>query len=336
MSSSRATIVETADAKPESGLVWVYHFDADGAGTVVPGEKVADALAIPDGWTWVHLSLADARCRVWMARAPVSDLARETLGGPDEHMRLDVIGREIVGVVPDLQQEFSQTGDNLVRVRFALNERLLITARRAPAHSVDRNRRAVESGKRFPTAMSFLDAIVDQFADAVAHLAEQLGAELDGIEDRILHEDPGDQTPRLGRVRSKAVRMHRHLQQLRAMFHRVEPRLERQDQAAARAIGALAQRLDAIDIEIGAVHERARLLIDEMSAKMTEITNRRLFTLSILTACLLPPTLVTGFFGMNTKDMPFQNTDGGTWLAMLVAFAAGAVSYWGLRHMRAF
>ena len=46
---------------------------------------------------------------------------------------------------------------------------------------------------------------------------------------------------------------------------------------------------------------------------MTEITNRRLFTLSILTACLLPPTLVTGFFGMNTKDMPFQNTDGGTW-----------------------
>jgi len=77
-------------------------------------------------------------------------------------------------------------------------------------------------------------------------------------------------------------------------------------------------------------------LLDEMAAKMTEITNRRLFTLSILTACLLPPTLVTGFFGMNTKDMPFQNTDGGTWCALAVAFAAGALSYWALRRMRAF
>ena len=92
----------------------------------------------------------------------------------------------------------------------------------------------------------------------------------------------------------------------------------------AEAIGALAQKLDSIDHEVGSLHERARLLLDEAAAKVSALTNRRLFTLSILTACLLPPTLVTGFFGMNTKDMPFQNTDGGTWLALLVAFAAGA------------
>ena len=73
-----------------------------------------------------------------------------------------------------------------------------------------------------------------------------------------------------------------------------------------------------------------------MAARMADVTNRRLLTLSILTASLLPPTLVTGFFGMNTKDMPFQNTDGGTWYALLVAFAAGAVTYWALRRMRAF
>jgi zinc transporter len=42
------------------------------------------------------------------------------------------------------------------------------------------------------------------------------------------------------------------------------------------------------------LHERARLLLDEFDAKMMAVTNRRLFTLSILTACLLPPTLVTG------------------------------------------
>jgi zinc transporter len=44
---------------------------------------------------------------------------------------------------------------------------------------------------------------------------------------------------------------------------------------------------------------------------------------------------VTGFFGMNTKDMPFQNTDGGSWLALLVAFSAGAVTFWALRRLRA-
>jgi zinc transporter len=132
------------------------------------------------------------------------------------------------------------------------------------------------------------------------------------------------------------VRVHRQLSQLRGMFHRVEPRMAANNAGVAQAIGALAQKLDAIDNEVASLQERARLLLDEMAAKMSEVTNRRLFTLSVLTACLLPPTLVTGFFGMNTKDMPFQNTDGGTWMAFGVAAIASAASYWALRRMRAF
>jgi zinc transporter len=69
---------------------------------------------------------------------------------------------------------------------------------------------------------------------------------------------------------------------------------------------------------------------------MTAVTNRRLFTLSILSACLLPPTLVTGFFGMNTKDLPLAGTDGGTWLALAVAAVSGGACYWALRRMQAF
>ena len=52
----------------------------------------------------------------------------------------------------------------------------------------------------------------------------------------------------------------------------------------ARAIRALAQKLDAIDHDVGAQYERAQLLLDEVAGKMAAITNRRLFTLSILTA----------------------------------------------------
>ena len=135
-----------------------------------------------------------------------------------------------------------------------------------------------------------------------------------------MNDEPDNEQRRIGRVRLQAVRVHRQLAQLRGMFHRLEPRMAADHAAMADAIRALAQKLDAIDHEVGSLHERARLLLDEVALKMTETTNRRLFTLSVLTACLLPPTLVIGFFGMNTKDLPWQNTDGGTWFA----FARGA------------
>jgi zinc transporter len=45
--------------------------------------------------------------------------------------------------------------------------------------------------------------------------------------------------------------------------------------------------------------------------------------------------LVTGFFGRNTKDMPFQTGDGGTWYALLLVIAAGALTWWLLRRTKA-
>lgn len=328
---------EPATGKPESGIVWVYHFAPEGSATRVDNDAVAEALANPDGWTWVHLSLADTRCRTWVSNNnSLSSLARDVLTGPEEHLRIDVLGQEIVGVLPDLHQEITEVSDTIGRLRFVMTGRTVISARRTPLHSVQKTQRAIDAGKRFPTPVSFLDAVVDEFADEVSRMAERLGNELDNIEDHVMHGETSDERPRVGRVRLQAIRVHRHLAQLRAMFHRVEHRLADDNAVVAQAISALAQKLDAIDNEVGSLHDRARLLIDEVAAKMTEVTNRRLFTLSILTACLLPPTLVTGFFGMNTKDLPFQATDGGTWWAFAVAIAASGICYWALRRMRAF
>lgn len=327
-----------AVATPVTGIVWAYRFRPDGVAEQVPNDKVETALAEHGaGWVWLHLALADTRCRTWIGQhAPLSELAREVLTGPDRHLRLDILGQEIVGVLPDLHQEFAKPGEGLVRLRFVMTERMLITARQRPVQSIESNRRAIESGKRFPTAISFLDAVVDQFADAIGRLAEKLGDELDRAEDHVMHDEPADERQRIGRVRLQAVRVHRQLAQLRGMFLRLEPNLAAYNAEIATAIRLLAQKLDALDSEVNSLHVRARLLLDELDAKMTAIINRRLFTLSLLTAFLLPPTLVTGFFGMNTKDMPFQNTEGGTWMAATVAVAAALACYWVLRRMKAF
>ena len=328
--------VAAASAAPTSGILWVYRFLENGNAVAVPCEQVDAALADPTGWTWVHVGLADARARSWIAQAPVSDAAREILAASDEHMRIDVFGSEIVGVLPDLHQEFARAGDDMVRLRFVMSERMLITSRRAPVHALEQTRRSMETGRRYRAPIAFLDGVIDQFADAVGQRAEAIENELDDVENTLLHEELGDERLKLGRLRLQLVRMHRQLARLCALFHRVEPRVAAENKKVARAMHALTEKLESIDHDITVQHERARLLLDEVSGKMAAITNRRLFTLSILTACLLPPTLVTGVFGMNTKDLPFQNTDGGTWWALLIALLAACASYWLLRRFRAF
>ena len=80
------------------------------------------------------------------------------------------------------------------------------------------------------------------------------------------------------------------------------------EDVAARLTG----RLEAVDHDIYALQERARLLHEEVDSKLSSETNRHLYILSLMTAFLLPPTLVTGFFGMNTGALPFTDGTSGT------------------------
>jgi len=318
------------------GIISAYRFADDGSGTKIDITNIETELANPHGWLWLHVSLANRRCHDWLgSQAPLSDGARETLLDPDEHIRLDIFGEEITAVLPDLHQEFLQEGDDLVRVHFAISPRLVVTARRKPLRAIELTRRAIDMGRRFRAPVELFDAIVDQFADVIGRFSAGLGDELDTVENHVLHDEIDEQRMKLGRIRLQAIRTRRQLSQIRALFHRAETREDIESETLLTAMRKLAQKFDALDYEFSALYERARLLQDEIAGRMTEITNRRLFTLSVLTACMLPSTLVTGFFGMNTKDMPFQNGDGGTWYALAVVIAAGALTWWLLRRTKA-
>ncbi|MEH2498725.1 Mg2+ and Co2+ transporter CorA [Bradyrhizobium sp. AZCC 1678] len=205
------------------GIISAYRFASDGSATKLDVANLDAELADPHGWLWLHFNLANRRCHDWLARsASLSDVARETLLDADEHIRLDIFNEEIAGVLPDLHQQFMQEGDDLLRVHFAISSRLMITARRKPLRAIELTRRAIDSGRKFPTPVSLFDAIVDQFADVIGRYSAGLGDELDIVEDHVLHDEIDEERLRLGRVRLQAIRTRRQLSQIRALFHRLE------------------------------------------------------------------------------------------------------------------
>ena len=74
---------------------------------------------------------------------------------------------------------------------------------------------------------------------------------------------------------------------------------------------------------------RALLLQEEIMARLSERTNKLLYLLSVLTAVLLPATVIAGFFGMNLHGIPFTDSHVGFWEAALLAAigAAGVVLF---------
>jgi zinc transporter len=314
------------------GLLFAMVFDETGRGRLVAhGEEVPALGSFGEGFFWLHLNLVDAR---------IEGLIREGRLGPprlagaafsrDEHQRISVEGGFVGGVVADLAREGDSGRPNPAgRLHFVLGPRFLVSGRRHPVMGPDATRAAAAEGETIASPVRLLEALVGHVVSAMAETGAGLSDELDLIEDHILEERVRDERRRLGPIRRDAVRLHRQLLGLRAVFHRFEEEGEAEGlpDSEVKTAGRIAQRLDSLDRDMVAMAERSRLLQDELAARLAEQSNRQLFTLSILTALFLPPTLITGIFGINTKGLPLADHEYGSWIVIAMAVASAGIAY---------
>jgi zinc transporter len=158
-------------------------------------------------------------------------------------------------------------------------------------------------------------------------IADRVAQALDEVEEQVLSEDSArDPRQTLGRLRRTCGRLHRQLSGLRIVFHRYEHKyLDELKPALRLRAGKLAQRLDGLDHTIVEMRERSRLLQEELHLKIEEQGNNNIRVLSVLTALLMPPTLITGIFGMNTKGLPLTELETGfLWASLLLVLSSFA------------
>jgi len=327
------------------GALWLYRFDATGRAQVLDAVQCGAGVMhnAVDGWHWLHLDLSDARSAQVVAKLPLPEDAHATLLSPDSHVNLQLEDAAAHGVFVDwahqrgvdLAAEGQLHGDDGIGwLHFALTPTLLVTARRQALRSVETARRAVGGGALADSPVRLLEMVAGRFADTVERSSDGLSARLDRIEDRVLADSIGEERRDLAQLRHQTVRLHRPLTAMRRVLKQFEQRHPADaGHELLPAVSRLNQRLDDLDGDVATLQERARLLQDEVAAKLAERTNRHLYVLSMVTALLLPPSLVAGLFGMNLPGLPFAHSTHGLAFALLLGAASSVVVYLALRRM---
>jgi zinc transporter len=305
-----AAVRSPASQGPVPGLVWAFRIHSDGS-----AEALSIDAPIPfghDGLLWLHLNLTDARALQWLASAglEVPVPALDLLLSKDNYQQLHTTEDCVFGVISDLMRDIGEATEETGYLRFIMTERILLSGRHHALCAVDATRRALERGHRIESVAGLLETIVEHVADTMDRVSDRIAQSLDEIEEQVLSTGAVDLRQKLGRLRRTCVRLHRQLSGLRIVFHRLEQKnLASLKPALQLRAGKLVQRLDDLDHAVVEMRERSRLLQEELHLKIEEQGNDNIRVLSVLTAVLLPPTLVTGVFGMNTKGLPFTDLD---------------------------
>jgi zinc transporter len=313
------------------GLVWGFGFDENGRPEALTPGVAANTVA---KWIWLHFDLLDQRCHAWLQDHPdLGAIGRITLLSPGDHQHLRIGGNCLAGILADSVRRLDGALDETGHWRFAMADGVLVSTGRHTLNAVEAVRSAVAAGAPVSTPSNLIEAILEEIAADCERMVSSLAEDFDGVEDRVLADAVHDDRRPLSHLRRRLVRVHRRVGSLLTLVHRLDLQAKEEPATSLHAaLGRAVQRLADSDHALREMNERGRLLQEEIGEKLAAEANNYLQAISVITALLLPPTLIVGIFGMNVKGLPLTDSENGFLWVMLLSVVCAAGAYWLLKR----
>ncbi len=331
------------DAPTPPGFICAFRFS--GAQALRLSWDEARREIAGDGPIWLHLSANDDTVESWLTGVTaMPDVAREFLNGEDKRPRVHMGSTFMYGVVADLERvadtpeadpNAQATRRATGALRFYVDKNRMITVRAQPLQSTDRLRHAVLEGAVFRDTIELFAGLIRALNETFADRIDEIGDRLDDVEEGVLDGRHTNWRAELGSVRRRLVEVKRFVDPERnALTQLVLRKLEWAEPRSMETLIQAIQVLNGLGAGLEAQYERSKLLQDEIAALLSEDINRKLLWLAIMSALLMPATLVSGIFGMNVSGLPGTHDPYSFAVVMGVMAVCAAVTLYLLRRFR--
>lgn len=298
----------------EQGLVYAFVLDGRGGTSKLDWAGVR-AWKPSDGTLWVHLDYSDPETKRWLAeRSTVDPIALEGMLESDPRPSVNQFGDAVMLVLRGVNLNQGAEPEDMVSMRVWAQPERVISLRRRHVRVLTQVATALERGSGPKNSGELVVALVEQVLEPVVKCVATLDDEIDACEEQALAEAGQDLRGRLTAYRRTAVALRRFVGPQREAWSKLaELALPWLGEIDREQLELAANRLARTFEELEAARERAAVTHEELSSRVGELTNKRLYVLSIITAVFLPLGFVTSLLGVNVGGVPGSTTRWGFW-----------------------
>lgn len=296
-----------------------------------------DAIArwTPDaGVLWLTLDYSMPDAQEWLEqRSGIEPLIREALLDHDPRPRAVAYGEDLLVIIRGINQNLGAEPEDMVSVRVFVQPKRIITLRHRVSRSLESLAVEVGAGRGPHDVSELLAELVERMVEHAVGRVDTLADAIAEDEDEVLVSTRGELRGKLADHRRRAIALRRFLSPQREALAKLSAVPTPWLHARFRErVAEAADRMTRTVEELDASRDRAAVTQEELASRLTEMTNQRLYVLSIITAVFLPLGFVCGLLGVNVGGVPLQKAEWAFW-ALCGMFVVGvAIQVWLFRR----
>lgn len=316
----------------EGPLIHAIKMDGHGGGAPLEWGHL-DVPVTGGEFTWIHLNRTSRDARRWLARDAGLDpivvdalLADETRPRCTEYEGGLLLNLRGVNLNPESDR------DAMLSIRLWVTPQRVISARRYPLLAIRDCYQAVEQGTGPTTPGMLVARLADDLMVRMGTAISDLEDDLDRMEEDVLDEQKARMRGDLANLRRKAITFRRHVAPQRDALARLAsldtPLLHQRERNRVREVyDSVSRQVENLD----EVRERATVIQEELTTRLTDMVNQKLYVLSVAAAIFLPLNLLAGMLGMNVAGLPGMTSPWAFTIVTLLIIAVGMLEYGFMR-----
>lgn len=153
-------------------------------------------------------------------------------------------------------------------------------------------------------------AIANRLVDRMGPIIDDMSDEVDGLDEELQLSQSRDIRKHLLHARREAILLRRYLAPQRDALARLDqedrPSIDVGNRLRLRETADPVQR---IVEELYELRDRAAIIQDELSTRISEQINRTMYVLTMVASFVMPLSFVTGLLGINVGGIPGANAE---------------------------
>ncbi len=317
-----------------NGLLHAFILDGQGKGRQIGWKELTDWKK-EDGVLWLHLDYSNSRVQAWIRdESGLDEIVTSALLSEETRPRCDAVNDGVLISLRGINHDPSSDVEDMVALRlYADSSRVISTRQRTVLSANDLCNRLlkgegpVDSGDLIVT---LAERLISRMSDVISDIEESV----DSLEEKLLENTEITLRGELLVLRRKTILIRRYLGPQREALHRLySERLEWLYSDCRLKLRESIDRLTRYVEELDSARDRTAVAYEELSGRLADQLNSRMYLLSIIAGIFLPLGFFTGLLGINVGGIPWANSQWGFVIVvgLLILISLGEYLYFKRR-----